>query len=667
MKGILSLFLIYALFVTQAFGAIPFKPQTDEMILGKGANGQDKQITFDVGDGGSNPSMVIDDILKNFVFNKDLSTSGNVSGVNGDFSGTGEFDGNSLKLGDGTNSEQFMSFKISGEEVGFKFDPVTGEVLQKKKAGDAYKKLGTGSGSASTGINAFGEDDNANAEDGTTNWSNTGGTFTTFLATGGDAKKVIEGERSFRFTPSAQNDVVTGPTLNFDFTKFHGRTCELGIEYTGADENLELHVVNGNGAILNEDLPNNRKIQARSFTTGPFSVSFQCPTAAAIAGDANLGNLHVEIKNVGASVSPAIDWDLTYIGTDRNLGTTILPDIVTGTVRDENGSSSGALVVVDDGGFIASGTQISTGVYEVTLQGFTSIPDVVSIYPVDDNDSGAIACRTNIAPTLTTIRYSCYGTSALIDQDNMVITLRKTGADAQQKVQTYKASPVTSETVNTFTADISGALAITNETPSFIASCASNGTGDKTCTFNAGQFTNTPSVQITMFDGNGNCREVRTSDISTTSFRYQTLSSGGVVADCRVSVEVNRTLTDYKKPQTKNISLAGIAVNSYAESSQKQVRIEGCKANNNGTATIDSNSSLCPSWVSSVTRTGLGIVQWVVTGFSKNPVCSCSSDSDGDLNCVANVTSSTGVTTTTKQPGSLFFDRNINLTCIGEK
>lgn len=664
MKKILLLLSLISLTVFAE--GIPFKPKTDVMELGRGANGDDKELIFNIGDGGSNPKMFVNDITKLFELNVGLDVtgpgifSGNVSGVNGTFTGNGDFSGADLKVGPGTNTEQFMSFKISGEEVGFKFDPVTGEVLQKKKAGDAYKKLGTGSGSGSSGINGFGEDDNANAEDGTASWSNTGGTFIAFDNTAPNEKKVIEGEQSFRFTPSAQNDEVVGPTLNFDFTKFHGRTCELGIEYTGADDNLELHVVDANGDILNEDLPNNRKIPARTQTTGPFSVSFQCPTATAIAGDANKGSLHVEIVNVGAVAATAIDWDLTYMGTDRNLGTSDLPSDF--SFRLDTGAGT---ISRNDGGVVSSCSNNATGDSSCTFVGLDNPPEVVCTteavnvtvgYTVGSLTNTGIRIQSTLSANQSGINIwvSCIG--------------KKTGSDRNKTVNTYKASPVTSETVNSFTADINGALTITNETPEFITSCVSNGTGDKTCTFNAGLFTNAPTVQLTMFDGNGNCREARTSDISTTSFRYQTLSSGGVVADCRVSVEVNRTLTDYKKPQSKNLSLAGILVSKFAELSQNQLTVNICQVSPSGVFEYET----CASWIDNILKGGTGNYDITAKAgvFAAAPWCMAdyTGDDFANLDARALATTSTAIGVTTKIEGSnTYNDARFSIICIGRK
>ena len=318
MKGILSLFLIYSLFATQAFGAIPFKPQTDEMVLGKGANGEDKKITFDVGDGVTNPELLIDDVLKVFNFNKGLDVagagvfSGNISGADGTFTGVLASEGASYTLGNGTNQDLEINFDMNGtaDIPSIKYEASSGELKFKSKVGANFKKFGSGSGSGGgeNFNNGFGADDNANAEDGTAGWTNVGGG--TFAATSVDP---LEGEQSFTFTASAQNDYVESGVLSFDRDVFRGQSCEARIEYIGGDENLSLQIVNGNATVIAEEV-----LPAHGIF-GPESVFFICPNSVDIAGDANLGNLRFRVTNTGASAAPLIKFDKNYLGTLRGL------------------------------------------------------------------------------------------------------------------------------------------------------------------------------------------------------------------------------------------------------------------------------------------------------------------------------------------------------------
>lgn len=659
MKMVRNLFLTLILVSVSVFAAgIPEVKNTDNFTMGRGANGDDKEFIFNIGDGVANPKLLINDTLKVFNFNKGLDVTG--AGV---FSGNGEFAGD-LKVGDGANSEQFMSFRVSGEEVGFKFDTATGEVLQKKKAGDAYKKLGSGSGSGSLGINGFGEDDNANAEDGTTGWTNTGtGTFIAFDITAPNEKKVIEGDKTFRFTPSAQNDVISSSVLNFDFSKFHGRTCEVGIEYTGADENLELHIVDANGLILNEDLPNNRKIPARSLTTGPFSVSFQCPTAAAIGGDANKGNLHVEIKNVGAVASLPIDWDLTFAGTDRNLGTSDLPSDF--SFRLDTGAGT---LARNDGGVVSGCSVNGTGDSSCTFIDLSNTPELVctsetSPVNVDFFDgtllnTGVRIRSTNVSGTSSNVWVSCIG--------------KKTGSDRNKTVNTYKASPVTSETVNEFSMALS-TTTVSGENIDWInGNCSSNGTGDKTCNFNAGIFSATPNCTATMESFGPLSNPTWTVQPSSSSVRLRTWING-VASDANIYVKCQKQGADFVKPQTKNLSLAGIAVNSYAESSQAQMRVESCTVSMGG-GTPSSGNQKCNSWIDSYSDNGAGdyTANYITGIFSGTPACTCTAIETGAITRDCTIAGTNGAIATrffVSGGGSSTagIDRSTNIICVGEK
>ena len=229
-----------------------------------------------------------------------MATSGNMTAVDGNFSGV-------LKLGDGTDSDIEINFDMNGtaDVPSIKYDSATGEILIKKKVGANFKKVGSGSGSGGgeNFNNGFGDDDNANAEDGATVWVNSGGG--TFGATSTDP---LEGEQSFTYTPSAQNDYIESATLNFDRDVFKSRSCEARIEYIGGDENLSLKILDANSDVLGEEI-----LPALNIA-GQHSVFFICPSDADIMGDANKGNLRIRIENTGASASPLIKWDNSYLG-----------------------------------------------------------------------------------------------------------------------------------------------------------------------------------------------------------------------------------------------------------------------------------------------------------------------------------------------------------------
>lgn len=663
MKGILSLFLIYALFVTQAFGAIPFKPQTDEMILGKGANGQDKQITFDVGDGGSNPSMVIDDILKNFVFNKDLSTSGNVGAVDGTFSGVLESQGSTYKIGDGTNQDLEIQFDMNGtaDIPAIKYEASSGELKFKAKVGANYKKFGSGSGSGGgeNFNNAFTADDNANAEDGATVWSNSGGTF---AATSTDP---LEGEQSFTYTPSAQNDYVQSAVLNVAKDVFYGQACEARIEYIGGDENLSLQVINGNNTVIAEEV-----IPAHDIF-GQESVFFLCPSAADIGGDANLGNLRYRIANTGASAAPLIKWDKSYLGTLRGLTETTLPDEIRVGI-DCSGSSG----IDQEPGTGITISNISGGVCSLNYSslGLTVPPRVLA---TDATGAASPVIIDSYSATSTTVNVRCKSPAGATCGAFLArVSIKKSGADAKQSVQVYKSIPKLVQNENVFSAWISSAGIVSNENVDWIdGNCVATDTGfdwTYSCTYVSElaltqQMSCTVSIRENTEDLNAQFRQSNTGGFVTST----EVASNSATTPRSHMVVCQKSDADFRKGKTQNISLAGIAVNSYAETSQKQVRIESCRVNNNGTATISSASGLCESWVDSVNRVSVGTVDITLPSgiFSQEQNCVCTPfiGADGNRCNIRNGLTTTSIRATTVNNAGSLADLNFTINCMGAK
>lgn len=145
--------LISCLLLTNVFAAgVPFKPQTDTIQLGKDGSSDDKQIVVNVGDGTSNPKILIDKITKIFEFSKGMDVNGSISsnsnivgaivsstgnlsvGVNANITGEVSIESGVLKLGV-TNAQ----FRIASGLIEF------------SNNGTDWQKLGAGSG-GETGI-----------------------------------------------------------------------------------------------------------------------------------------------------------------------------------------------------------------------------------------------------------------------------------------------------------------------------------------------------------------------------------------------------------------------------------------------------------------------------------------------------------------------------------
>lgn len=611
-----------------------------------------------------------------------------------------------FSFGDGNNTDKKWIFDVgNGASNPFFTWDSTKQKIGFSNDGTSTKDIGSGSGSGSSGINAFTADQNANAEDGTSSWSNVGGTFTTEAI----AQNVIEGDQSFSFTPSAQNDRVVGPTLDLDLKKYYGITCEAGIEYYGGDENLELHVVDGNGDILNEDLPNNRKILKRENSRGPLSVSFQCPREADIIADANKGNLHLEIKNVGAGIAPAITWDLTYLGDDRNLGTSVIGGEV-GSITAISGSSCSSDYLLADG-LAVSRTTYSELFEEIGTtygvgDGLTTfnLPDLRGVFLRGAGSNGIINANGGSTGTLsedsfkshTHLVYRGTYTSGAAGIISRGATGGSTGSEAtsatggsetkpdsmsvnycirafNKVVKTYKAIPVTSETVNEYVINVNADGSIDSSTPIDGINVTRNSNGNYDITYSGLGLTSNPSCKPKRINAGYGDDAYVVGTVNTTSCNVHTVNSS-TQNDGQFSVTITRTGADYIKPQTKNLSLAGIAVNSYAEQSQKQVRSEGCTLNASTSPTA--SSSLCSPWVSSINFVSAGRfkIDFESGTFKEHPVCSCDvvypSDGTSDEICFTEYLTGPSkdfIEILVTENGVASNGENVNINCIGVK
>src|SRR3990167_222414 len=351
------------------------------------------------------------------------------------------YTGNAFSLGDGTASDKSYVFDLGlgANNPYIKWDNKK-QKFRQSTDGVLDKDLGSGSGGGGGDNfnNGFTADDNANAEDGTTNWSETGGG--TLAVTSTDP---LEGDQSFTFTSSAQNDEVCVDLLDFDKDIFKGRSCEASIEYFGGNTNLDLLVKDGNGDILNSlngsasTAGNNRTLPTHSISA-PESVYFLCPTATAIAGDADKGDIKICINNVGASAAPIIKWDKSYVGTLKGLSETTLPDVVS-----FNGTPSG-VVFRESAEFVTGNGALSdTSLFTYTISGFSNTPNCTC--SVISNAAAHHICQiSNTTPTSLDIRTKriadggvTFGNLAL-DHN---VSCQKQGSDAKQSVQVYKSIP----------------------------------------------------------------------------------------------------------------------------------------------------------------------------------------------------------------------------------
>jgi len=629
-----------------AYAAIPWEVPNNDMKFGDGA-ATAKSLELKMGLGASNP-----------VFS---SAAGTEIQINIPF----RVDANALTVGDGTAQDLKIDFDTNGtaDVPSIKYDSVKDALVFKSKAGDTFKKIGAGgAGGGESYNNAFVFDDkNPDGEDGTTGWTASAGTFVM------ETTDPLEGEQSFKWTPSLQNDTLDSSVLTFDRDIFKGRACEVSIEYIGGDLNLDLLVVDGNGAILNplkgdpSKEGNNRSLPPHTISAKE-TFSFICPSAADIAGDAQKGNLKLQLKNVGATASALIKFDKSYLGTLQILSETTTPDSFGGWFSGADGS-------LVEGDNFTTCVRNSLGNYtcNYTSLGLTSIPAVSVIAGAVGGTIGsttAILSLTATAVNFNIIRTDSHGLFDVL----FSLKLKKTGADAKQKVQVIKLLPKVSEHTNVFSAKVSATGVVTEDDFDIIdGDCTFSSAGVVGCTFNPNIFTVAPKITgcTTIHSGttSGVCE-----DNGTSPTGFNLLTEGN---DTRVSlpftIEITKAGVDYKTAGVQNISLGGLTINSYAESSQKNVRVESCFVTNAGTPAA--GSTMCDAWIDSFTDSGVGLIDLNLKAgiFSEAPHCSGASYGNYLLALTGSVSTSAVQTTVTLGSTGAATDRNFWIHCIGKR
>lgn len=173
-------------------------------------------------------------------------------------------------------------------------------VLEFTNDGSIYKRLGSGSGSGSSGVNSLAEL-NSDFEDGLTAWTTNGGAFTL------ESASPLFGLNSGQFltTLSAQKIISgTGPLEN----GFEGQSCQLEFTYLYEEASIGYlyRVLDGPGGnvLVERDIP---------FTNGePKKIfdMFSCPDPAT-------ENLVVEIESK-VNAAGVIVLDSVFLGSGRN-------------------------------------------------------------------------------------------------------------------------------------------------------------------------------------------------------------------------------------------------------------------------------------------------------------------------------------------------------------
>ncbi len=665
MKKILLLSLIsFNLFA----GTMP----NNDYKVGKGSSTEDKGFTFNTGDGVSNPTLKAND-LKTLIYSDNKVQIGDGASVNDKeiiidpTSGASlkwegsdnyvELRNNNVRIGRGIDEDVIYEYDIGlgATNPKIKWDSVKGKFRQSIDGSDKDLGSGSGGGGGDNFNNGFSSDDNANAEDGTTGWTASAGTFSV------DSSDPIEGDNSFTWIPSAQNDTLDSPVLNFDRDVFKGNSCQASIEYIGGDENLTLQVINGNNEVLGSEVLKPHSVFSQE------SVFFFCPNQTQITGDSEKGNLRYRILNEGAVASQLIKFDKSYLGTLKGLSESVLPDSFSVSV-----DSDGTVISESSDWIDGNCSKPSTGNY---ICSYNSLGLTEPMSCVGSTNRGNInryidvntSSLTQVSIVTTTPQAA--SNFDMTADEKFSIHCQKQGLDAKKSISVYKPVPKVSQNINKFGADLTGSTGtINDQNVNWIQSIVSGGTGSYNVTYVAGTFDSTPFCQITPLNS-GAVFQVSYTSSNSTGITLKVRDSSGSNVDSRVVLNCVRG-SDIKTGLTQNISLHGIAVNSYAEKSQSQVRIEGCQVQVSG-GTPSTFNSICDDWIDSLTDNGVGdyTLNIVNSIFNEHPSCSVSSEVVSDQARIATIRSlsASSIRIQIRNNSETSVDQDFHINCIGVK
>lgn len=460
-------------------------------------------------------------------------------------------------------------------------------------AGALWKKIGSGSGGGGgeNFNNSFQDGQNPNAEDGLTGWTASGGTFAL------DSSDPLEGVNSFAWTPSATSQTLDSSVLNFDRAVFKGRACQAQVEYVGATaDTITLQVIDANNDVLGSQL-----LPAHSISS-PESIFFLCPNQSAITGDANKGNLRLRLINTGGSPSSLITFDKSYVGTLIGLSETVLPDVFSARIN-----SSGVVLSESSNFLDGDCTLVATGKYTCNfLSGsFSEIPSISIIANSPNNtDNPHVISHDSVTATGFNLTIQNNGASSGVNESNAFhVIAQKQGADAKQSVQVYKSIPKSSENINRFSArvDDGSPAPVLSENSDFIdGDCTRNSTGNYTCNFISGIFSQAPSVQATAVTAGNQYAAIEL--ISSSSITIQLRSDSGSAINAAFNLIVEKQSSDFKLP-----TVQPILVNQVTTRNQQGSEKGACHIINTGAASFDSSDPDC--WfVQSLNRLGVGSI-----------------------------------------------------------
>jgi len=591
MKKLLILNLLFISSLVLGEG-IPFKPQTDEYIIGRGNANDTHKITFDHGLGGSNPVMETDATGDGFSFSKKVNVK------------------DDLSLGDGTPSDR--SFIID-EGAGASNPRLKWDTTSNKwKQFDGTNERDIGAGGAGVdAINILSES-NPNAENGTLNWTFTG---TGAFVTTSTSSEIHDGFQSFSTDFDAQSENLKSAEITIK-EGLLGQSCQARFFYIGGDDSVDITatVRDGNDNQVGSD---SFVLQVTTIWTVA-DVSFLCPSASEVGGDAQLGNLYLQFEQTGVGDSAIFRHDTVHLGGLIGLVEAVLPDVFSAVTT---GTCSSILSRGGGGDIITGAVNSSSGICDVAVSAgsLTVLPEC----QCTSKTNAGIICELDPGGlSLTNLRFRLRTDAGVAADNDISISCTKQGVDSKQSVTVFKSIPKVADNSNSFSVVTSGDCAAISTTDNGAFTAADNPSlGLCDLTIQAGLLTVLPQCNCSLFSQSGHSCDIDNGGLSLTNLRLRTRDNGGTLVDEDVHVECTKQGVDFKLPTVQPILVKQVETTNKAG-----ITTESCKINNNGTATLDTTSTLCEGFLSSVARPGEGNVTFVIKAgvFSKVPNCTVS-------------------------------------------
>jgi hypothetical protein len=319
---------------------------------------------FEFNKGGTNPFWKYD-------FATGEMQSGNATAIN--------HGANSLSLGDGTNSNKVLKFNKGASSPEIRYNSSTGK-LQFTNDTTTYKDIGSGSGGGG-GTNLL-QEFNGYFEAGSPpqNWTASGGTFIA------ETTDPLFGLASGSWDSSASAQTLSSQLVTIE-KGFIGKKCTADIEYkwaSGVSADLSFQVV--------DQVPNILATVALEPTTGSNTrkafLAFDCPTTATdqlrirlLSNVANPALILIDNAFVGVNKSIINISQAALFGTAKTVGTTNCAWAITGSGYAVPAADTDCPTAIVTGNASAPATKIPAITFATMPPGKYVVRSSVNIFP----------------------------------------------------------------------------------------------------------------------------------------------------------------------------------------------------------------------------------------------------------------------------------------------